>query len=152
MNYYNIHTSDLEQYVVKPGDSLYMIAKKYNVSIDNLKQINHLVSNVIYPNQILFIPKNKICNTCNMPQGTVTQANDSINDLITKYSLTLSEISNLKLVPNQMISVREKQYYTIQVNDSIEELLMKFDLKPIELLKLNKDIWIVPGEKIIIEK
>jgi LysM repeat protein len=152
MNYYNIHTSDLEQYVVKPGDSLYMIAKKYNVSIDNLKQINHLVSNVIYPNQILFIPKNKICNTCNMPQGTVTQANDSINDLITKYSLTLSEISNLKVVPNQMISVREKQYYTIQVNDSIEELLMKFDLKPIELLKLNKDIWIVPGEKIIIEK
>jgi hypothetical protein len=87
-----------------------------------------------------------------MPQGTVTQANDSINDLITKYSLTLSEISNLKVVPNQMISVREKQYYTIQVNDSIEELLMKFDLKPIELLKLNKDIWIVPGEKIIIEK
>ncbi len=152
MNYYNIHTSDLEQYVVKPGDSLYMIAKKYNVSIDNLKQINHLVSNVIYPNQILFIPKNKICNTCNMPHGTVTQANDSINDLITKYSLTLSEISNLKVVPNQMISVREKQYYTIQVNDSIEELLMKFDLKPIELLKLNKDIWIVPGEKIIIEK
>lgn len=152
MNYYNIHTSDLEQYVVKPGDSLYMIAKKYNVSIDNLKQINHLVSNVIYPNQILFIPKNKICNTCNVPQGTVTQANDSINDLITKYSLTLSEISNLKVVPNQMISVREKQYYTIQVNDSIEELLMKFDLKPIELLKLNKDIWIVPGEKIIIEK
>lgn len=152
MNYYNIHTSDLEQYVVKPGDSLYMIAKKYNVSIDNLKQINHLVSNVIYPNQILFIPKNKICNTCNMPQGTVTQANDSINDLITKYSLTLSEISNLKVVPNQMISVREKQYYTIQVNDCIEELLMKFDLKPIELLKLNKDIWIVPGEKIIIEK
>ena len=36
MNYYNIHTSDLEQYVVKPGDSLYMIAKRYNVPIDSL--------------------------------------------------------------------------------------------------------------------
>ena len=149
MNYYNIHTSDLEQYVVKPGDSLYMIAKKYNVSVDSLKQINHLVSNVIYPNQILFIPKNK---DTHMMGTTVTQVNDSINDLITKYSLTLTEISNLKVVPNQTISLREKQYYTIQPNDSLEELLMKFDLKPIELLKLNKDIWIVPGEKIIIEK
>ena len=149
MNYYNIHTSDLEQYVVKPGDSLYMIAKKYNVSVDSLKQINHLVSNVIYPNQILFIPKNK---DTYMTGTTVTQINDSINDLITKYSLTLTEISNLKVVPNQTISLREKQYYTIQPNDSLEELLMKFDLKPIELLKLNKDIWIVPGEKIIIEK
>ena len=149
MNYYNIHTSDLEQYVVKPGDSLYMIAKKYNVSVDSLKQINHLVSNVIYPNQILFIPKNK---DGHMMGTTVTQANDSINDLITKYSLTLTEISNLKVVPNQTISLREKQYYTIQPNESLEELLIKFDLKPIELLKLNKDIWIVPGEKIIIEK
>ena len=126
-----------------------MIAKKYNVSIEDLKQYNHLVSNIIYPNQILFIPKNKGCTTCN---HTVTQTNDSINDLINKYSLTLSEISNLKVVPNQPIKVREKEYYTIQVNDTVEEILMKFDLKPIELLRLNKDIWIVPGEKIIIEK
>ena len=148
MNYYNIHTSDLEQYVVKPGDSLYMIAKRYNVSVDSLKQTNHLVSNIIYPNQILFIPKIKDCNAT----STVTQSNESINDLITKYSLSLKEISNLKVMPNQTISVREKMYYTIMPNDSLEEILMKFDLKPIELLKLNKDIWIVPGEKIIIEK
>ena len=151
MNYYNIHTADLEQYVVKPGDSLYMIAKRYNVSIDSLKQVNHLVSNVIYPNQILFIPKGNNCMTNNSSQ-TITQANDSINDLITKYSLSLSEISNLKVIPNQVISNREKQYYTIMPSDTLEEILMKFDLKPIELLKLNKDIWIVPGEKIIIEK
>ena len=149
MNYYNIHTADLEQYIVKPGDSLYMIAKRYNISVENLKQTNHLVSNVIYPNQILFIPKNKECST-QIP--TMTQANDSISDLVKKYSLTLSEISNLKVMPNQVISTREKQYYTIMPNESLEELLMKFDLKPIELLKLNKDIWIVPGEKIIIEK
>ena len=150
MNYYNIHTSDLEQYIVKPGDSLYMIAKRYNVTVDNLKQTNHLVSNVIYPNQILFIPKSKDCVTTNT--SNMTQVNDSINDLITKYSLTLKEISNLKVMPNQIISSREKQYYTIMPSDTLEEILMKFDLKPIELLKLNKDIWIIPGEKIIIEK
>lgn len=152
MNYYNIHTTEYEQYVVKVGDSLYMIAKKYNVSIDDLKQLNHLVSNVIYPNQILFIPKNKVCNTDKDQTTNITKPNDSISDLINKYSLTLTEISNLKVMPNQTINAREKEYYVIQNGDTLEEILMKFELTPTEFLKLNKDNFIVPGEKIIIEK
>ena len=56
MNYYNIHTSDLEQYVVKPGDSLYMIAKKYNVSVDFLVKLN----NIKNPNLIVVGQKIKI--------------------------------------------------------------------------------------------
>lgn len=150
MNYYNnIHTTDYEQYVVKPGDSLYMIAKRYNVSIDDLKHINHLVSNVIYPNQILFIPKKKICNT---NTTVTTEHNDSINDLINKYSVTLNDISNLKVMSNQEFVLRDKKIYIIEPNDTLEEILMKFELTPSEFLKLNKEKLIVPGEKIIIEK
>ncbi|MBO5712513.1 MAG: LysM peptidoglycan-binding domain-containing protein, partial [Acholeplasmatales bacterium] len=46
------------QYVVQPNDSLYMIAKSYNTTVENIKQINNLVSNTIYPNQILYVPMN----------------------------------------------------------------------------------------------
>ena len=152
MNYYNtIHTADYEQYVVKPGDSLYMIAKKYNVSIEDLKNINHLVSNIIYPNQILFIPKNKICNSTTGSVVT-TGHNESVNDLINKYSVTLNDISNLKVMSNQELVVRDKKYYTIMVGDTLEEILMKFELTPTEFLKLNKEKFIIPGEKIIIDK
>ena len=139
MNYYNtIHTADLEQYIVKPGDSLYMIAKRYGVTVEELKNMNHLVSNLIYPNQILFIPKRKDCvNHITKPN------NDCVNSLINKYSNTLNEISN----PN-----RDVKYYMISENDDLDLILMKFNLTHKDLLVLNQHKLIIPGEKIIIEK
>ena len=146
MNYYNIHMADLEQYIVKPGDSLYMIAKKYGVTVEELKQLNHLVTNMIYPNQVLFIPKNK-CKSCQ----TVTHQHDSVNDLINKYANTLNGISNYKM-PNQVVTARDVEYYVIQPGDTVEDILIKAQLSPIELLKYNEQKFIVPGEKIIIGK
>lgn len=46
-------------YTVKSGDSLWSIAKKYNVSVDELKKANNLMSNVLRINQVLFIPTKK---------------------------------------------------------------------------------------------
>jgi LysM repeat protein len=140
--------ADLEQYIVKPGDSLYMIAKKYGVTVEELKQSNHLASNMIYPNQVLFIPKNK-CKSCQMT--TSHNQYDSVNDLINKYSYTLNEISNYKM-PNQVVTARDVEYYIIQPGDTVEDILIKAQLSPIELLKYNEQKFIVPGEKIIIGK
>lgn len=128
----------MEQYIVKPGDSLYMIAKKYGVTVEELKSKNHLISNLIYPNQILFIPKEKTCvNNIKVPN------NDCVNNLINKYSNTLNEIS---------ITSRDKQYYIITEEDDLETILMKFNLTHKDLLVLNQQKLIIPGEKIIIEK
>ena len=42
-------------YRVKQGDNLYLIAKKYNTSIDNLKELNSLIDNNLSIGQILKI-------------------------------------------------------------------------------------------------
>lgn len=42
-------------YTVKPGDSLYKIAGKKGTTVDKLKQLNNLISDVIYPGQRLRI-------------------------------------------------------------------------------------------------
>jgi len=44
------------KYIVKSGDSLYKIAKKYNTDISTLKSINGIKSDIIYVNQVLRIP------------------------------------------------------------------------------------------------
>jgi 3D (Asp-Asp-Asp) domain-containing protein len=44
-------------YTVKSGDSLYRIAHTYKISITNLKQWNHLKSDIIQPKQVLKITK-----------------------------------------------------------------------------------------------
>lgn len=42
-------------YVVRSGDSLYVIAKKFGVSVDNIKKLNNLTSNNLSIGQILKI-------------------------------------------------------------------------------------------------
>ena len=43
------------KYTVKKGDSLYSIAKKYNVTVDEIKRKNNLKSNILSIGQILTI-------------------------------------------------------------------------------------------------
>ena len=143
VNYYNPNYSTYDQYVVKQNDSLYTIAKKYGVSVEDLKNTNHLVSNMIYPNQILFIPKR---------QDYVTKSNDSVEGLINKYNLNFKDISNLKVAPNQTIPFRTDKVHIVRPGESVEDILARYQLSPLELLKLNEGKFLVVGEKIIIEK
>ncbi|MBS4174964.1 3D domain-containing protein [Bacillus sp. FJAT-49736] len=60
-------------YTVKKGDSLYIISKKYKISIAQLKQWNHLSSNTIHINQKLNIsaPKSTVStNAANAKAST----------------------------------------------------------------------------------
>jgi murein DD-endopeptidase MepM/ murein hydrolase activator NlpD len=41
---------------IKRGDTLYSLSKKYNISIEDLKEYNHLKSNKIIAGQTLIIP------------------------------------------------------------------------------------------------
>ena len=143
MNYYNSNYSTYDQYVVKQNDSLYTIAKKHGVSVEDLKNTNHLVSNMIYPNQILFIPKR---------QDYVTKSSDSVEGLINKYNLNYKDISNLKVAPNQTIPFRTDKVHIVRPGERVEDILARYQLSPLDLLKLNEDKLLVVGEKIIIEK
>lgn len=48
--------SDSNLYVVQRGDSLWSIARKYNVSINEIRMINNLNSDVLMIGQTLIIP------------------------------------------------------------------------------------------------
>lgn len=45
-----------EIYVVKKGDSLFKIARKFHTKVSRIKRVNHLRSNLIRPGQRLYIP------------------------------------------------------------------------------------------------
>ncbi|MGB9802583.1 MAG: LysM peptidoglycan-binding domain-containing protein [Desulfofundulus sp.] len=44
------------RYIVRPGDSLYLIAKRYGLHESSLKEANNLSSDLIFPGQVLVIP------------------------------------------------------------------------------------------------
>lgn len=45
-------------HIIQPGESLWLIARKYNVSIELLMEVNHLRSATIHPGKTLKIPQN----------------------------------------------------------------------------------------------
>ena len=44
------------EYIVKPGDTLYKIAKQFNVSVNDIMNANNFTNHLIYPNQSIMIP------------------------------------------------------------------------------------------------
>ncbi|WML40406.1 peptidoglycan DD-metalloendopeptidase family protein [Neobacillus sp. OS1-2] len=44
-----------EKYIVKQGDTLYSIAQKQNISVNRIKSLNNLTSDLIKPNQLLMV-------------------------------------------------------------------------------------------------
>lgn len=76
-------------YIVKSGDTLYSIAKKFGITVDKLKSINNLTSNLIKINQELLIPN----KTITIKKG------DTLYSLAKNNNTTvdkLMEINNLK--------------------------------------------------------
>ena len=80
------------EYVVKKGDSLYTIAKKYNVTVDDLLKANGLTSALIYPNQVLIIPLNKDGSLYFIEY--VVKENDTLSKIAEVLNVKLSDLVN----------------------------------------------------------
>ncbi len=47
-----------QQYIVQPGDTLYLISRAYGTTVETIMSQNNLSSTVIYPGQVLQVPGN----------------------------------------------------------------------------------------------
>lgn len=157
-NYLNNCYNNMIQYVVKPGDSLYMIAKENNTTVDKLKQINHLYSNLIYPNQILFVPPIEDKSNCN--NTYITSNGESLKDILVKFNINMNDITSyndidkLRLEGNQMLLIEKNNLdkYIVKPNQKIEDILSTFNMSPLEFLKANEKLILIPGKEIIVNR
>lgn len=95
-------------YVVKRGDSLYQIARAFNTSVDRIKQLNNLRSNIINVGQKLEISSGATAGTTqytvvagDTPFKIAQQFNMALNTLLTLNGLT----SRSKIYPGQKLWV-----------------------------------------------
>lgn len=144
------------EYVVKKGDSLYKISKEYGISINDLINANSLTNNMIYPNQVLVIPK-KVNGTMYFEEYII-KPNDTLELISEKTLVSLDELSKyndltkLILIEDQVINIpREKKVYVIREDDTLDSILDKTNLTLDELLELNLEEWLKSGKTIIIK-
>ncbi len=120
-------TSGNGTYTVKAGDSLYRIAVNYNMSLQELKNLNNLSSNLIIPGQVLKVsgqatsnqPSTNTSQNSNQTQasgnGTYTvKAGDSLYRIAVNHNMSLQELKNLNnlssnlIMPGQVLKVSGK--------------------------------------------
>ncbi|MNE93646.1 putative peptidoglycan endopeptidase LytE precursor [compost metagenome] len=93
--------SDLdEHYIVQPGDSLYSVAKKFQTTVNELKSINSLTSNLLFVGQSLQISTNQT----RRQEHIVTPA-DSLYSLAKRYGVSASQIKDINALENEMLSI-----------------------------------------------
>ena len=114
-------SNNSEIYIVKRGDTLYKIAQKYNITINELKKINNLKDNNLTIGQILKITTDDNSNISSDYILYTVKAGDTLTSLAKKYKMTpaeIKEINNLKtdeLIPGQTLKLKKITNYEIPI-------------------------------------
>ncbi len=86
-------------YVVKNGDSLWSIGKKYNVSVNDLKSANNLNSNMLSIGQQLIIPESSDYQTYTVKSG------DSLWKIAQNYDVNVNDLIKLNNLSSNVLSI-----------------------------------------------
>ncbi len=124
-----------ETYTVKAGDNLYSIANKYNTTVDNLKSINNLDSDVLKIGQILKIPGIEVTTPNENTNETYTvKAGDNLYSIANKYGITVDALKNANGLTSNLINVGqiliiplEYSMYTVKKGDSLYKIANEYN-------------------------
>ena len=150
-----VDVGDTDIYQVKEGDTLYSIANKYNISVNELKAINELDSDILSIGQILNVPSElSLVNTYIVTKG------DTLYSVAKKFDTTIDEIKKLNNLDNNMLSVGQKLLipiyedttYVVTNGDTLYSIARKFNTTVDEIKRLNNlsNNSINPGQILIV--
>ncbi len=97
-------------YVVKKGDTLYGISKKYNLEVSKLMKLNNLSSNIIYLGQKLKVEEKK-------KKVYVVKKGDTLFSLSKNNNITLKKLKKINNIKNNNIYIGQKLYFEKSVNN-----------------------------------
>ena len=91
-------------YTVQKGDSLWVIANKYGITTEELKNYNNLTSNLLSIGQVLKIPQGKTSteNIYTVKKG------DSLWTIANKYNTTVEKIKVLNNLTSNLLSIGQQ--------------------------------------------
>ncbi|WP_064093157.1 C40 family peptidase [Rossellomorea aquimaris] len=137
--------SEAASYRVQSGDSLSVIAYKYNTSVSNLKSWNDLNSDLIYVNQLLEVSAPNSATTYTVQSGDYLSKIGSKFDV---YVAELKEWNNLTsdvIYPGQSLIVSSNgtsitasgTSYTVESGDSLSYIAARYDVTVSQIKSWN---------------
>lgn len=136
------------EYVVRAGDTLWLLAQRYNTTVDAIKSLNGLTGNDLRIGQVLKIP------TKGTPDGSyfeyVVRSGDTLWLLAQRYNTTVDAIQNLNGLSGSALSVGQilripssgaapapNFEYTVRPGDTLWDLAQRYGTTVSAIKSLN---------------
>lgn len=133
-------------YKINKGDSLYSIAKKYGVSVNDIINYNQLANTLLSVNQQLLIPVNPTTEIGKPNINYIVKRGDTLYNIAKRYNITPKELMEYNNLSSSLLNVgdtilipQNEQYinYFVKTNDTLESIAKRFNTTVEELMKVN---------------
>ena len=133
-------------YVVSKGDTLWGIARKYGVSVEDLKNKNNLTSNSLSIGQVLLIPgSDKVDEYYTVNKG------DTLYSIAKRYGTSVSSLKEINNLSSNNLSVGQKlkianntsndtntlNTYVVKAGDNLYKIARENNVSVSEIKSLN---------------
>lgn len=132
-------------YIVKSGDTLYSIAKKYGLSVDELKKMNNLSSNTLSINQKLLVGNDM--STDDNYDVYVVKSGDTLWGIASKYNTSVDKIKDINNLNSNNLSIGQKllvpgnnlgtKKYIVKSGDTLYKIAQNNETTVTELINFN---------------
>lgn len=134
-------------YIVKNGDSLYSIARRNNMTVDKLKSLNNLTSNILSIGQKLIISSGSY-----VPNNVyVVKKGDTLWSIANNFNVSVNDLKNANNKSNNSLSIGEQLIipgkstgenvstiiYTVKSGDNLYSIARRYNVTVNEIKSLN---------------
>ncbi|MBU2557293.1 MAG: LysM peptidoglycan-binding domain-containing protein [Bacteroidetes bacterium] len=164
-------TVSSQQYVVKPGETLYSISRKQAVGMEALIALNPGIANGVKAGQVLLLPEDSAPNPAVSSQNTgqadttlihIVKKGETLYRISRNYAVDLEKLKAINpgltndIRPGQRIVVPKKKItrpyliHNVEKRQRTKRLAKDFDVDSDEIFDLNPSIGrrVFPGQKI----
>ena len=170
-NYNYIEPVEIDKYIVKKGDTLYSISRKFDITVDEIKKLNNLISNTISIGQELKLKEDN--KTSEQKDIYIVKKGDSLYSISKLFNITIADLKKENNIVSDILTIGEELFipkentfigeepeeneyeiYTVQKGDSLWNISKKYNITVNELIALNNldNLTIKIGQELLVPK
>lgn len=126
-----VNPDNMFMYTVKPGDSLYSIARKYNTTVQDIINLNYLKNNNLSVGQVIRIPENYFKpDEMTMPNyiSYTVKPGDTLYSIAANNGVSVDTIISDNVLPNNSLSVGQVLRLRVSDGEVLECFGPDFDI------------------------
>ena len=143
--YKYVPVSGSNYYVVKKGDSLWSIARANGLTVDELKSLNNLSSNVLHVGDTLLISSADSTGDAGNDTYYVVKNGDTLWSIARKHNLSVNELKALNNLSSNDLSLGQRLIvgkgssndYVVSAGDTLWAIARKFNVSVGDIKSLN---------------